>query len=186
METIADLDKNLRPECLHHKIVYINPSGPVGARGILRLGDEILEVNGHILRGLQHTEAIAVVRDTPTVVRLVVCRPTNFSPSPRTSPRGVVAEGMDEEATAGNSLDVASRCPDLMFTLSNDSDEDHTSHGDGLSPYQGAVHPLPTIDYLVGDFTRRFERQSWRERHEEERRRLKQKFEVDLYVQQGH
>jgi len=29
----------------------------------------------------------------------------------------------------------------------------------------------------LGDFVRRFERQSWRERHEEERRRLKQRFE---------
>ena len=42
-----------------------------------------------------------------------------------------------------------------------------------------SIPALPSIDLTgLGDFTRRFERQSWRERHEEERRRLKQRFEV--------
>ena len=38
------------------------------------------------------------------------------------------------------------------------------------------LQALPAIDF--SNFARRFERQSWRERHEEERRRLKQRFEV--------
>lgn len=183
METTADLDQNKQPECLHHKIVHINPSGPVGARGILRLGDEILEVNGRVLRGLQPAEAVAIVRDTPTVVRLVVCRPMTACASTMSglggsAEEGAVLGGSDEASAVGNSLEVADRYPDFTLTLSNDSDDDHTPQDDNLAPYQGDVHPLPAIDYLVGDFTRRFERQSWRERHEEERRRLKQKFEV--------
>lgn len=47
---------------------------------------------------------------------------------------------------------------------------------------QDALQPLPAIDFLLGDFNRRFERQSWRIRHEEERRRLKQKFEVSSHA----
>lgn len=45
-----------------------------------------------------------------------------------------------------------------------------------------SIQALPMIEFPgLGDFTRRFERQSWRERHEEERRRLKQRFEVTTY-----
>lgn len=45
-----------------------------------------------------------------------------------------------------------------------------------------SIQALPLIEFPgLGDFTRRFERQSWRERHEEERRRLKQRFEVATY-----
>ena len=94
---------------------------------------------------------------------------------------GSVAIGGSDEATAvGNGLDVDDGCPDLTLTLSNDSDEAHSHQDDDVLPYQGTVHPLPVLNYLVGDFTRRFERQSWRERHEEERRRLKEKFEVSM------
>ena len=45
------------------------------------------------------------------------------------------------------------------------------------------LQALPAIDFSnLGDFARRFERQSWRERHEEERRRLKERFEVSYTV----
>ena len=47
-----------------------------------------------------------------------------------------------------------------------------------------SIQALPLIEFPgLGDFTRRFERQSWRERHEEERRRLKQRFEVATFYQ---
>lgn len=42
------------------------------------------------------------------------------------------------------------------------------------------LQALPAIDF--SNFARRFERQSWRERHEEERRRLKQRFEVYHHI----
>ena len=46
--------------------------GPVGCHGILRKGDEVLEVNGNVLVGLQHQEALEVVKSIPSFVRLVV------------------------------------------------------------------------------------------------------------------
>jgi hypothetical protein len=64
--------------------------------------------------------------------------------------------------------------PESPSTNAAESDEDHTH----LPTPEDALRPLPAIDFLLGDFSRRFERQSWRIRHEEERRRLKQNFEV--------
>ena len=59
-------------------------------------------------------------------------------------------------------------------TYTSDSDEDRPT----VAP-PDTLQALPAIDFSnLGDFARRFERQSWRERHEEERKRLKQRFEV--------
>ena len=67
--------------------------GPVGRHDILREGDEILEVNGNVLVGLQHHEAIEVVKNTPSFVQVVVCR--------------VVGEELDGEGAESN---PASKC----------------------------------------------------------------------------
>ena len=61
-------------------------------------------------------------------------------------------------------------------SFTHDTQDNHAP-GPAPSSSEGG-QPLPAIDFLLGDFSRRFERQSWRIRHEEERRRLKQKFEV--------
>ena len=181
METTADLDENNKPKSLHHKIVHISSCGPVGSHGILRLGDEILEVNSCVLQGLPHTEAIAVIRDTPPVVRFVVSRPIGLSTPPEPNDDVVEDEvsgaGGDEDATSGG-VDAAEAYPGVTLTLAIDSDDDPILWDEVDAPVQSTAHPLPSVDYLEGDFTRRLERQSWRERHEEERRRLKQKFEV--------
>ena len=76
MESTAELDDEGHPHTgsVHHVIQYIHPQGPVGLHNILQEGDEILEINGHILVGLQHQEAIEVVKQTPNFVQVVVCR----------------------------------------------------------------------------------------------------------------
>ena len=54
-------------------------------------------------------------------------------------------------------------------------------------PTPDTLQALPAIDFSnLGDFARRFERQSWRVRHEEERKRLKQRFEVRRVCQKLH
>ena len=64
----------------------------------------------------------------------------------------------------------------VQITYTSDSEEDRQPM---LTP--DTLQALPAIDFSnLGDFARRFERQSWRERHEEERRRLKQRFEVSF------
>lgn len=74
MESTADLDESGQPQCIHHKIVHINTEGLVREHQVLREGDEILEVNGRVLVGLPHVEAVGIVRDTPSSVRVVVRR----------------------------------------------------------------------------------------------------------------
>ena len=52
--------------------------GPVDRHDILREGDEILEVNGNVLVGLQHHEAVEVIKNIPSFVQVVVCRAVNY------------------------------------------------------------------------------------------------------------
>ena len=181
LKTTMDLGRTNQPACLHHTISRINPMGPVGARGVLKIDDELLEVNGRIVRGSERDEALAIVQDTPTVVRLVVCRP---APDETDEPALAELKGEEEVLEPKNGLTAdlngINGGPDITLASCNDSDDDRTPQDDGedFGTFQSGRPSLPAIDYLVGDFTRRFERQSWRERHEEERTRLKQKFEV--------
>ena len=75
MESTADL-KDGQPQCIHHKIVHIHPDGLVREHRVLREGDEILEVSGRVIMGLEHSKAAEIVRATPPKpVKIVVCRP---------------------------------------------------------------------------------------------------------------
>lgn len=69
-------------------------------------------------------------------------------------------------------LEAATGGVHVVYT--SDSEEDRQRPL--LPPAPDTLQALPAIDF--SNFARRFERQSWRERHEEERRRLKQRFEV--------
>lgn len=74
MESTADLDDSGQPQCIHHRVVHIHPDGLVHEHGVVREGDEILEVSGRALVGLQHGEAAEVIKDTPKCVEIVLCR----------------------------------------------------------------------------------------------------------------
>ncbi|KAK3592866.1 hypothetical protein CHS0354_004087 [Potamilus streckersoni] len=58
----------------HHYIRSILPNGPVGVNKRLRSGDELLEVNGKRLLGLNHKEVVGILKDLPQYVRLVCAR----------------------------------------------------------------------------------------------------------------
>ena len=74
MESTADLDDSGQPQCIHHRVVHIHPDGLVHQHGVVCEGDEILEVSGRTLVGLQHSEAAEVIKDTPKCVEIVLCR----------------------------------------------------------------------------------------------------------------
>lgn len=61
----------LRP---HHYIRSILPEGPVGQNGKLKSGDELLEVNGQKLLGIRHVEVVKILKELPSIVRLVCAR----------------------------------------------------------------------------------------------------------------
>ncbi|CAM9792992.1 unnamed protein product, partial [Lampetra fluviatilis] len=63
----------------HHHIRSILPEGPVGRSGLLLSGDELLEVNGTRLLGRAHREVVAILKELPLAVTMVVASP----PPPR-------------------------------------------------------------------------------------------------------
>lgn len=54
----------------HHYIRSILPEGPVGQNGLLRSGDELLEVNNQRLLGMNHMQVVSILKELPQDVRL--------------------------------------------------------------------------------------------------------------------
>ncbi|XP_031619858.1 patj homolog [Contarinia nasturtii] len=73
LEGTVDVEggREVRP---HHYIRSILPEGPVGQNGLLRSGDELLEVNGQRLLGMNHLEVVAILKELPQDVRMVCAR----------------------------------------------------------------------------------------------------------------
>ncbi|XP_069682015.1 multiple PDZ domain protein-like isoform X7 [Periplaneta americana] len=73
LEGTVDVEdgQEVRP---HHYIRSILPEGPVGTNGRLHSGDELLEVNGHRLLGMNHIEVVTILKDLPVNVRMVCAR----------------------------------------------------------------------------------------------------------------
>ncbi|XP_011504694.1 PREDICTED: uncharacterized protein LOC105367624 [Ceratosolen solmsi marchali] len=73
LEGTVDVEngQEVRP---HHYIRSILPEGPVGQNGILRSGDELLEVNGYRLLGINHMEVVSVLKELPIHVRMICGR----------------------------------------------------------------------------------------------------------------
>ncbi|KAM4023120.1 inaD-like protein isoform 2-T2 [Anomaloglossus baeobatrachus] len=94
-------------------IVAINPDGPAGRNGRIRVGDELLELNNQILFGKSHQNASAVIKSAPTKVKLVLIRNKDaaqqMAVSPYPSPEdshyshqeepGIPAPGIAEDAS---------------------------------------------------------------------------------------
>lgn len=73
LEGTVDVEngQEVRP---HHYIRSILAEGPVGRNAILRSGDELLEVNGYRLLGINHMEVVSVLKELPLNVRMVCGR----------------------------------------------------------------------------------------------------------------
>lgn len=73
LEGTVDVEggREVRP---HHYIRSILPEGPVGLNGLLRSGDELLEVNGQRLLGMNHLEVVSILKELPQDVRMVCGR----------------------------------------------------------------------------------------------------------------
>ncbi|XP_044740796.1 patj homolog isoform X2 [Chrysoperla carnea] len=73
LEGTVDVEdgREVRP---HHYIRSILPEGPVGRDGTLMSGDELLEVNGCRLLGMNHMEVVSILKELPVNVRMVCGR----------------------------------------------------------------------------------------------------------------
>lgn len=94
LEGTVDVENGLelRP---HHYIRSILPDGPVGQNGLLKPGDELLQVNDQNLQNLNHTEVVQLLRKLPEKVHLVCARGT--SPN-------IINTSQNEEAFATRSI----------------------------------------------------------------------------------
>ncbi|XP_022686830.1 patj homolog isoform X2 [Varroa jacobsoni] len=90
---VNEAGEEIRP---HHYIRSVLPDGPVGLNGVLRSGDELIEVNGRQLLGLDHRDVVMTLKDLPLNVEMVCARPkkplpasvTSCSPTPMTPGAG--------------------------------------------------------------------------------------------------
>ncbi|XP_071039505.1 multiple PDZ domain protein isoform X3 [Parasteatoda tepidariorum] len=73
LEGTVDIEdgQEVRP---HHYIRSILPEGPVGVNGKLNGGDELLEVNGEKLLGMDHQGVVSTLKELPMHVRMVCAR----------------------------------------------------------------------------------------------------------------
>ena len=55
-------------------VTSMNPAGAAADDGRIKVGDRILKVDGHSLRGLENMEAASVLRNCGNPVKLVLCR----------------------------------------------------------------------------------------------------------------
>ncbi|XP_034750340.1 multiple PDZ domain protein isoform X1 [Etheostoma cragini] len=55
-------------------VADIDPQGPAGLDGRIRVGDELLEINGQILYGRSHQNASAIISNTPSKVKIILIR----------------------------------------------------------------------------------------------------------------
>jgi multiple PDZ domain protein len=76
LEGTVDVEggKEVRP---HHYIRSILPEGPVGLNGLLKSGDELLEVNNQRLLGMNHMQVVSILKELPQDVRMVCRRGAN-------------------------------------------------------------------------------------------------------------
>lgn len=98
LEGTVDVEdgQEVRP---HHYIRSILPEGPVGKNGCLHSGDELLEVNGHRLLGMNHIEVVTILKDLPVNVRMVCARRSGD-----TAPYRLIDTSQDRAAFAARSI----------------------------------------------------------------------------------
>ncbi|OQR78051.1 patj-like, partial [Tropilaelaps mercedesae] len=75
---VNEAGEEVRP---HHYIRSVLPDGPVGLNGVLRSGDELIEVNGRQLLGLDHRDVVTTLKDLPLNVEMVCARPKKPLPA---------------------------------------------------------------------------------------------------------
>lgn len=79
LEGTVDVEggREVRP---HHYVRSVLPEGPVGRAGVHRPGDELLEVNGHRLLGMNHLEVVSILKELSSEVCMVCARPRPAAP----------------------------------------------------------------------------------------------------------
>ncbi|XP_041605639.1 PDZ domain-containing protein 2 isoform X1 [Vulpes lagopus] len=106
-------------------VTQVKEGGAAHRDGRLSLGDELLVINGHLLVGLSHEEAVAILRSATGMVQLVVA-------SKETSAEDLL------RLTSKSLPDLTSSVEDVSSWTDNE-DQEPDGEEDGSSSVQGAM-----------------------------------------------
>ncbi|CAB3240679.1 unnamed protein product [Arctia plantaginis] len=90
--------REVRP---HHYVRSVLPEGPVGRAGVHRPGDELLEVNGHRLLGMNHLEVVSILKELSSEVCMVCARPRPAPPLDLAPPSATLVKAKSDGSLAG-------------------------------------------------------------------------------------
>ncbi|XP_043344357.1 PDZ domain-containing protein 2 isoform X1 [Cervus canadensis] len=107
-------------------VTQVKEGGAAHRDGRLSLGDELLVINGHLLVGLSHEEAVAILRSATGVVQLVVASKENS------------AEDL-LRLTSKSLPDLTSSTEDVSSWTDNEDREPDEDEGTGASSVQRAM-----------------------------------------------
>ncbi|PZC79121.1 hypothetical protein B5X24_HaOG216810 [Helicoverpa armigera] len=100
LEGTVDVEggREVRP---HHYVRSVLPEGPVGRAGVHRPGDELLEVNGHRLLGMNHLEVVSILKELSSEVCMVCARPRPAPPIDLAPPAATLVKAKSDGSLAG-------------------------------------------------------------------------------------
>ncbi|CAH2242179.1 patj homolog [Pararge aegeria] len=100
LEGTVDVEggREVRP---HHYVRSVLPEGPVGRAGVHRPGDELLEVNGHRLLGMNHLEVVSILKELSSEVCMVCARPRPSPPLELAPPAATLVKAKSDGSLAG-------------------------------------------------------------------------------------
>lgn len=142
LEGTVDVEggKEVRP---HHYIRSILPEGPVGLNGLLKSGDELLEVNNQRLLGMNHMQVVSILKELPQDVRMVCRRGGTdiITFSEETSSRTSVFDANDSNNNSNNKSGLLSS--DRMVKAKSDGSLTTVGNGDGYMKMKSrSLEPL--------------------------------------------
>uniref|UniRef100_A0A8C9VCB5 PDZ domain containing 2 n=1 Tax=Scleropages formosus TaxID=113540 RepID=A0A8C9VCB5_SCLFO len=128
-------------------VAHIEDGGATQRDGRLKVGDELLMVNGQSLVGLSHQEAVAILRSTAGLVQLVVASreesDVDFLKYPSTSLPDLVStcstqgaaappeDGQDGTHSEAGDVPPVSRCPTARPTFAEADKVEEAGHAEG-------------------------------------------------------
>ncbi|CAH2050422.1 unnamed protein product, partial [Iphiclides podalirius] len=100
LEGTVDVEggREVRP---HHYVRSVLPEGPVGRAGVHRPGDELLEVNGHRLLGMNHLEVVSILKELSSEVCMVCARPRSSPALDLAPPSATLVKAKSDGSLAG-------------------------------------------------------------------------------------
>ncbi|XP_047020891.1 patj homolog [Helicoverpa zea] len=100
LEGTVDVEggREVRP---HHYVRSVLPEGPVGRANVHRPGDELLEVNGHRLLGMNHLEVVSILKELSSEVCMVCARPRPAPPIDLAPPAATLVKAKSDGSLAG-------------------------------------------------------------------------------------